>query len=475
MEDSDITPGTADLDPALVERCSTLFAAEKLPGLAVAVVRSGREPGFAFLGQANRERQWPVDEQTVFRIGSVGKTMTAIAVMQLVESGAVALTDPVNRHLRRITITPVPGARDVTVEDLLTHTSGLGPLRSTGDLVRPLTGLGTSVGSAPELDDYYRDGLRGLTEPGARWSYANHGFAALGQLVADVSGVPYVEYMKRHVFEPLGMHDTHVRITPDLLGRLAVGYAVKRKGFAPVRYRDVIVEPAGAVFSNSIDMASYVEAVIGGGANRHGRVLEESTLALMTRSHFTCDQRLPGAFGLGFMIDVVAEHRTAWHSGGWPGFATMLYAFPDDAVGVVVFTNALSRRLAVVAQDIARFALGEPSAPTSFNPTLVTPAVATALAGTYAPHERFVNAPIRWAIAGGGGFRVESRDGSLWLRGRIPIGPGRKPAAMEQVGDDPDVFDAAVEGQVHHLAFRRGTDGAVAGLCVDGLLSFRRI
>lgn len=472
---NDITTTAPELDTALVERCSSLFAAHDLPGLAVAVIRSGREPAFAFLGRADRERQWPIDAQTVFRIGSVGKTMTAIAVMQLVESGSVALGDPVNRHFRHVRIAAPPDTRDVTVADLLTHTSGLGPLRGTRDLVRPLMGLGARAGSVPDLDDYYREGLRALTEPGTRWSYANHGFAALGQLVADVSGLPYAEYMTRHVFEPLGMGDTRVRLTRDILGRLAVGYAKRRKGFAPVRYRDVIVEPAGAIFSSTADMAAYVEALIGGGANRHGRVLQESTLALMMRPHFSCDQRLAGAFGLGFMVDSVAGHRTAWHSGGWPGFASMLYAFPDDGMGVVAFTNSLSRRMGVVAQDVARFALGEPAAPTSFTATPVASAVAQALAGTYAPHERLVDAPIRWALNGGGGFRVESRQGGLWLRGRIPIGPGRKPGAMVQARHDPDLFEAAIDGQVHHLAFQRGVNGDVTGLCVDGLLSFRRL
>lgn len=467
---------TAAPSQDLAERCATLFAAEKLPGLAVSVVRSGADAQTAFCGHADVARQWPVDAATVFRIGSVGKTMTAIAVMQLVEAGRINLDDAVNHHLRRVRITPPAGSRDVTITDLLTHTSGLGPLRQTSDLLRPLTGLGTTVGAVPEPDEFYRDGLKGLTEPGTRWSYANHGFTVLGQLISDVSGAPYREYMATRVFAPLGMSGTALRLTPEIQGHLAVGYAVKKKGFTPVKYRDVIVEPAGSVFSNSIDMSLYLEALLGEGANRHGRVLEPATLALMTRPHFTCDSRLTGAFGLGFMVDEVAGHRTFWHSGGWPGFATMLYAFPDDGFGIVAFANALSRRLATtVAESLARFALDEPAAPTELTATAVGASTAQGLAGTYGPHEPLRVAPIRWAVTGGGGFKVVAKDGTLFLRTRLPVGAGAKPAPLVQTGDDPLVLEALLAGQRYQLAFQAGADGAVHGLCVNGLLSYRKL
>ena len=460
---------------ALVDRCTALFDSQRLPGLAVAVVRRGAEPEYALFGNADVERRWPVTADTVFRIGSVGKTMTAIAVLQLVEAGRVGLDDAVNKHLRSFAITAVAGARDVTVKDLLTHTGGLGPLRRTTDLVRPLTGLAAGIGEAPTLDTYYRDGLRGQTPPGTRWSYANHGFATLGQLVSDVSGEPFADYLARHVFAPLGMSSTSVRLRPDLKGRLAVGYAVKKKGFTRVKFRDIIVEPAGAVFSTPRDMSRYAEALLGGGANSEGRVLEPESVALMMRRHFTGDERLRAGFGLGVMVTELAGHRSIWHTGGWPGFGTMMNLFPDDGGGVLIFANTLGRTMSGVWDGVARVAHAQPEDAQVVAGPPGRPQLAPPLAGTYAPPEPFVEAPIRWALGGGGGFKVVSAGGRLHLRARLPIGPARKPVPMQQSDGDPFVFDAVLAGRRIQLAFRRDDDGAVSGLCVDGLMSFRKL
>src|SRR6266581_843330 len=132
--------------------------------------------------------------------------MTAIATMQLRERGQVDLDAPASDYLRAYRLIPArAGFRPPTLRHLLTHTAGVRAVRKPSDLLRPALGWGTPVGRpAPSLAEYYRGGLRVDVEPGTRWAYSNHGFATLGQIVEDVSGIALDRYLRERVFGPLG-------------------------------------------------------------------------------------------------------------------------------------------------------------------------------------------------------------------------------------------------------------------------------
>jgi CubicO group peptidase (beta-lactamase class C family) len=250
--------------------------------------------------------------------------------MQLIEEGRVGLDDPVNEHLRSFRVEG-PGA-PVTIRHLLTHTGGLGELRRWTDLVRPTIGLAAKLGAPPvDLGRFYAPVLRAEVEPGTKWAYANHGYAALGQLVEDVSGEPFAERLRARLFEPLGMHGTDFLRSDRVRDRLAVGYQLKRGRLAPVKDREIAVPPAGSVFSSVADMARYVAALTRGGEP----VLRPETLRLMLEPQ---DGTLP-AMGLAFMVDRIGGKLVAGHDGGWPGFVSAMLVAPDDDAAVVVFTN----------------------------------------------------------------------------------------------------------------------------------------
>ncbi|MGH3130753.1 MAG: serine hydrolase domain-containing protein, partial [Gaiellaceae bacterium] len=299
------------------------FNEHALAGLAVGVVRDGELVETVSLGLADVAARKPVDADTVFRIGSISKTMTALAVMQLVEEGRIGLDDPVNERLRGYAVRHRdPSTPAVTVRHLLTHTSGLGELRRWSDLLRPTIGLGVKEGQPqPGLAEYYAPVLRAELPPGVKWAYANHGFATLGQLVADVSGRPFADHMRERLFEPLGMSGTDFLRTEGVRGGLAVGYQMKGKGLKPVKDREIAVAPAGSVFSTVREMALYVAALTGGGANEHGRAVSAETLVLMLTPQYEPDPRL-ASVGLSFMLERFGRHRVAGHDGGWPGFVS---------------------------------------------------------------------------------------------------------------------------------------------------------
>jgi CubicO group peptidase (beta-lactamase class C family) len=309
-------------------------------GLAVAAVRGGTRVGLVTHGVADVQRRLPIDEDTVFRIGSITKTMTAIAVMQLVEQGALDLDAPVEEYLRSFRLLPAgPGFRPVTIRHLLTHTAGVRAVRGPRDLLRPVLGWGSPVGRpVPPLPTYYGAGLAVDVEPGTRFAYSNHGFAVLGQVVADRSGIPFDGYLREHVFAPLGMEHTDAVRSERVRGRLAVGYEPGRRGLVRVDDFEVVPRGAGCVYSPTRDMVRFVTALLAGGSGEHGDVLASTTLASMMEPHYQPDARLPG-IGLAFFRDTLGGHRIVAHDGIWKGFLCSMLLAPDDSIGVLALAN----------------------------------------------------------------------------------------------------------------------------------------
>ena len=309
-------------------------------GMAVGVVRNGRLDFFYPHGVADIASNTPITEDTVFRIASITKTFTAIAVMQLWEQGRVDLDAPANDYLRAFQLVPTKaGHRPATLRHLLTHTSGLPEMVHPSRALRYAFGESVELGHPlPTLGEYYRGRLRLVAEPGTRFVYTDHNFAAAGQIVEDVSGEPLDVYLRRHVFEPLGMHDTDLIRSERVESRLATGYNLRSKGARAVTDRQWITTAASSIYSTPRDMARYVAALLGGGANEHGSVLRPATLELMFEPHYQPHPQIPG-IGLAFDRFDLGGHLAIGHEGVLPGFNSQIFAAPDDGVGVVAFTN----------------------------------------------------------------------------------------------------------------------------------------
>ena len=387
-------------------------------GLAVGVVRDGELAHFRGHGFADIAARTPVTEDTVFRIASISKTMTGVAVMQLHEQGLVDLDAPANEYLRAYQLVPAHrGWRAATVRHLLTHTAGLGELAHASGLVRPDFGESVPVGRPlPTLAEFYRGGLRLHAEPGTRFTYNNHSFATLGQLVEDVSGKPFDQYLHEYVFGPLGMDDTDLVRSDRVRSRLATGYALRAGGAYPVVDREMITAGAASVYSTPADMGRYVAALLGGGANRHGRILAPETLATMFEPHYRPDPRLPG-MGLAFFRSEAGGHPLIEHQGVHPGFHSQIFLAPRDGVGVLAFTNgARQAMLWLPGQSAALLTeqLGLPPATIRTDVTQ-TPAIWHQLCGWYSLPGRLTD--VRSRLMFGPGVEVLARGDRLILRG----------------------------------------------------------
>ena len=443
-------------------------------GLAVGVVRDGVLAWFLGQGVADTTSRVPIMRDTVFRIASVTKTFTAVAVMQLWEQGLVDLDVPADTYLRTFNLTPAKGVSMPTVRHLLTHTSGIGYWRRLSDVLHPGPGSGdTWRGPAPSLADYYRGGLTVEVEPGTKWVYSNHGFAVLGQIVEDITGEPIQRYLRDHIFEPLGMDATALTL-PVETGQLATGYAMRSDGPRPVPHHEMPLPAAGGAYSTITDLSGYLGALLQDGSGKHGTMLKPETLALMFAPQYGQDDRMP-LMGLGFMRGEEGGHRTIGHDGILSGFLSALSFAPDDALGVVVLSN--TGRLdgrgapAPLASALLRQLLDLP--PSALRTDVPQrPDVWGQLCGWYGMDPGPVtNMFSRLLMGAGAEVRVDR--GRLVLMPLTPLPPMR--AGFQLYPDDPTdpyVFriDASPMGfSSFRVVFAAGNDGQPMRLLLNGM------
>lgn len=408
---------------ALKARVDGILNRRPAVGLAVGVVRDGSLESFYGHGLADIASGTPVTENTVFRIGSITKTFTAIAAMQLWEQGSIELDAPANDYLRAFRLIPAKtGWRSATVRHLLTHTAGVPKLvRPSRALFSGWFGESVRLGeTVPALREFYGGALRLVTEPGTTFNYTDHSLAIVGQIVEDVSGQPLDRYFREHIFEPLGMADTDLLRSERVTSRLATGYKLRSDGARAVTDRQWVTAAASSIYSTPSDMARYVVALLGGGAGQPGAILKPETLALMFEPHYRPDPRIPGV-GLGFFRDDLGGHRAIEHQGILPGFNSQIYLAPDDGVGVLGFTNGARNAVVWLAAEMERLLGDLIGAPADVIRTDVPhhPEIWGDLCGSYRPIAQGTDTQALGIV--GAGAEVLVRRGQLVLRAMSPI------------------------------------------------------
>jgi CubicO group peptidase (beta-lactamase class C family) len=412
-------------------------------GFAVGIVRGGSLEFFHPHGFADVASGTPVDADTVFRVASITKTFTAIAVMQLWERGLVDLDAPVNDHLRAYRLVPAdPRWRPATVRHLLTHTAGIGEQVPRSGMLRRDFGESFSTDRrVPSLAEYYGGELRLDAEPGTMFRYGDHGPSTLGQVVEDLTGTSLDRYLRRHVFDPLGMADTTLVRSEVDPPRLATGYKLSSRGIRAVADREWVTAGATNAWSTPKDMGRYLAALLGGGGNEFGAVLEPATLASMFAPQYQPHPRIPG-IGLAFWRRTCGDHLVVEHQGTMPGFDSQILAVPDSGVGVVAFTNGTRQGALWLPAEMGKLLGDLLGAPSEVIRTDVPqrPDIWSDLCGWYSLPGALTDARVRAFI--GAGVEVLVRDGQLVLRFLTPIPTLYRGFRLHPADEaDPYVFD----------------------------------
>jgi CubicO group peptidase (beta-lactamase class C family) len=445
-------PGAQEVQAFFDRRVPQLLREQGVPGAAVVVVDGGREAFAGGYGFADLDRRTPVvPDRSAFAVASVSKTITATAAMQLVEEGKLNLHADVNRYLSGFRVPDTYSGRPVTLAHLLTHTTGFED---------NLVGL-----AAPSTDDVLPLGEylttyqpRRVRPPGETPAYSNgYGYALAGYLVEVASGMPFDDYVTRHVLQPLGMDHTRFAHEPAAAGLDAATPYVAGNRKAPPLYVNPL--PAAGAYATATDMGRFMLAHLGAGRLGSTRVLRPETVAHMHRPRHRLHPQLPGV-GYGLWEQVLGGRRVLTHDGNVLGSHARFALLPDHGAGIFVASNgdgdgtaAQAVHDTLVEEFVARF---YPAA----RQVSATPAAADLdrLTGTYHPSGISTSDAMMLFIALANPVTVAVGPGHTLVTNG-PTGTRR----WEPIG--PLLF--AERGGSGRLAFKRDAAGAVVALGTD--------
>lgn len=321
-----------DIDDLVRDR----MQAHGLPGAAVAVVRGGEVVHVEGYGLADRSQERPVEVDTPFLVGSVSKPFTSLVVYQLIREGELSLDQPVAPLLSAIVENPADGFEDVTIEHLLSHTSGL----SMAD------GLAGTM-KIHDGDDALQRRIQEImskpmkTPPGAQYEYSNAGAVLLAGVVEQVTRTTFSDYLTEQIFTPLGMDRTFASLDHPAMGDLATGH---RQWFGRWVAADLPYDPAGVpngyIGSTARDMARFMQAHLSGEpADVMPFTAEQIANEPVTPTGW--DMPLESGHSTGWFVDQFAGHATVSHAGSLGHFTTHVVLAPGaDQLGIAVLTNA---------------------------------------------------------------------------------------------------------------------------------------
>lgn len=457
----------AGLDELIIEKFNKMAPA----GLAVGVVYDGQLVYAKGFGMADIDKKIPVTPDTIFRIGSISKTFTTIGLMQLAEQGKFSLDDPINPYLKTYKVLhDDPNAPPVTFRHLLTHTSGIGETRSILDALITVTGK-LEIAAKPDepvvpLGEFYHGLLRPEVLPGLKWAYANHAYATAGQLIEDISGEKFEQYMIDHVLDPLGMKNSDYLLSERVRDQFAQGYNFKKGKFEKVPYQRVVIGAAGSIFSSINQMARYAGMLMNGGELDGARLLKKDTLDAMMTPQLHTDPRVYD-IGLTFWLEQYGKHRVIEHGGGWPGFISSFRVAPDDKLGVIVFTNTMNMVSAVLGEAIMRKLLDAPEPADLIPPkgVLQEPHRWAELTDFYGPLPGFLTNARHWLSFGGELEVFVNKQNQLAVRALV--GPFSKGVPIYRTDPaDPYYYqglvkDGPAEGTEVKIVFGLNAEGNV--------------
>lgn len=306
------------------------MAAHHVAGLACLVLSNDVPVAKIFSGRAHLEWLSPVDEQTVFEIGSVSKQFAAASILLLAQDGKLSVDDSIGRFF-----TNLPAAwSGITVRHLLTHTSGLKNYDGLDgfELRQHLTQAQFIVRLAKEPLKF---------APGEKWSYCNSGYNLLGYIVENVSGKNYWDFLRERIFAPLQMTNTTRRDSWLVIPHRAAGYVFTNGLYTARDYDLTDLFAAGAIVSTVFDLAKWDAAL--NGTNLLSEKSKELwwTPAKLRGGKTVSNPRHgePGSYGYGWFLGSVNGHRNIGHSGITSGFSADNELFPDDHLKIIILSN----------------------------------------------------------------------------------------------------------------------------------------
>lgn len=329
--------GPADIQE-LLKFADPLFADKmkkfNVVGSNFVVVKDGKVLVNKGYGYADKEKQIPVDSRTVFQMASISKTFTALAAMQLVDQGKINLNYNIEEYLGGLKI-PNKTGKPLTMFDLLTYTSGVDKPDIT-TYVSPEY-VKQDISTRDFLEKHMPTVVR---PPGEAYTYDNFAFLLAGYAVENRSGMRYDQYMKKNIFEPLGMKSTSVRFTPELLERMASHYSPDGK-FQPLFGHAPTDGPQGSIVSTGEDMAQYLLMQLQNGKVGDKQLVSPQSLKQMHTYQTFAEPSIPIAtVGFeGYYKELMNGQHVVLKGGNMPGHSSLMVLIPEKNTGFYMSYN----------------------------------------------------------------------------------------------------------------------------------------
>ena len=343
----------AQLDAMLAPQ----FKADQ-PGVTVIVVKNGKTLLRKAYGAADLETKKPLTPGTVLRLGSITKQFTAVAILMLADEGKLALNDPITRFFPDYPT----GGKVITVEHLLTHTSGIASFTGKPNYVER---MGQDLSVAQMIDSFKNDPLE--FEPGTQYRYNNSGYFLLGAIIEKVSGLTYPRFLEQRIFVPLGMKDTAYEGFERSAAPRAKGYSAKGTAFEPAAHLSMS-QPyaAGSLVSTVDDLARWDAAITA------GKLIKPASWKLAFTPYKLNPEKSTG-YGYGWGVSTFQGVPAIQHGGGINGFSTYALRLPQQKIFVAVLANRDSGGVPVedLARKAAGLAMGKPLSLTKASTSMV--------------------------------------------------------------------------------------------------------
>ncbi len=334
--------------PALTSEFDKLLSEQFKPGESGAtalIAQKGKIVYHKAFGQANLELNVPMQPQTIFRIGSITKQFTAIAILQLMEQGKLNLQDEITKFIPDY---PTHGHK-ITVEHLLTHTSGI---KSYTDM-KEFRDIIQKNMKPEELISFFKNQPMDFA-PGTQWNYNNSGFFLLGYIIEKVSGKTYPDYVEQVFFKPLGMTNSYYGNDEKLIKNRAAGYEPAKDGIQNASPMSMTLPyAAGSIQSTVEDLWKWHQAV-------HAyKLVKKETLEKAFTPYKLINSKATN-YGYGWFLGDIQGSPTIEHGGGINGFLTSSIYLPKEDIFVAVFSNSTAKSPDNVAVKLAAWAIDKP-------------------------------------------------------------------------------------------------------------------
>jgi len=397
------------------------------PGAVVIAVRKGQVIYKKAAGMADMELNVAIKPDMIFRLGSITKQFTAVAILQLAAQGKISLQDDIKKYMPDL-----PFTETITVEHLLHHTSGI---KSYTDKPDFFSNLRLDKSPMEVINLTSKDSLE--FKPGSKWDYNNTGYVMLGYIIQKVSGQTYEDYVQQYLFKPAGMTNSYYGSEKRIIPNRVKGYGKAGTNFLNSEYISMTLPyAAGSLLSTVEDLWKWNKALYS------YRLIKKEWLDRALTPYTLPDGKSTN-YGYGLSFANVQGSKTIEHGGGIPGFSTDAVYLPKEDVFVAVFSNCECKSASDPTAKIAAVVIGKPY---NFNAVTLTEADANQYQGVY-ENETGEQRIIKWA-----GGKLTSKRGDA------------APMAIKASGKDQFFF----ENSLTTVTFLRNAAGNIEALVLKG-------